>query len=146
MPTRITYEEEKFVELWSPQTGETCNLPALPRLTYGHSHDGDWVCGGSDGDKDREDRMTCQVWAGGQWESRVVLLQARFGHVSWNSQAGLVLLGGEGSQSKKTSEIIKDGVSEPAFPLRYKVVSPCAIRDGVTTSQLGRLHLLKSFI
>ena len=97
---------------------------------------------------DREDMRTCQVWAAGQWESRVVLLQARFGHVSWNSEAGLVLLGGEGGESKKTSEIIKDGVSEPAFPLRYIVVNSCAIRDGVKTIFIFEkgLHFLKSFI
>ena len=61
----------------------------------------------------------------------MILLQDRFGHVSWNTEAGLVLLGGEGSQSKKTSEMVKDGVSEPAFPLRYKTVFSCAIRDEV---------------
>ena len=142
-PTRAIYEEEKFVEIWSPHTGETCNLPALPRLTYGHSHDGDWVCGGSDGDMDSQDRKTCQVWAGGQWESRVILLQERFGHVSWNTQAGLVLLGGEG-RGKKTSEIIKDGVSQPAFPLRYKVVSSCAIREGIKTI-INKFILRKGF-
>ena len=61
----------------------------------------------------------------------MILLQDRFSHVSWNTEDGLVLLGGEGSNSKKTSEIVKDGVSEPAFPLRYKTVFSCAIRDGV---------------
>ena len=89
------------------------------------------MCGGWDGDGDSQARRTCQVWAGGHWETKVILLQDRFAHVSWNTESGLVLLGGEGRDSKKSSEIIKDGVSEPAFPLRYKVVSSCAIRDGV---------------
>ena len=121
----------EFVELWSPQTGESCNLPPLPSLTYGHSQDGDWQCGGWDGDWDSQARKTCHVWAGGRWESKAILLHDRFGHVSWNTQSGLVLLGGEGAKSKRTAEIIKDGVSELAFPLRYKVVLSCAIRDGV---------------
>ena len=55
-------------------------------------------------------------------------LRDRFGHVSWNTHSGLMLLGGEGPHSKRSSEIIKDGVSSLSFPLKYKVVFSCAIR------------------
>ena len=68
-----TLNSKKFIELWSG--GNSCNLPPLPHLTYGHSHDGDWVCGGWDGDWAGQTRQSCHVWAGGRWQTEVILVR-----------------------------------------------------------------------
>ena len=127
MSSNREYVTEKFIEIWSRDAEKSCTLPPLPVLTYGHTQDGDHICGGH---RESFSMKSCYVWSEGKWETKVDLLRARFGHVSWRTDSGLRLLGGEGRDSRKSSELIKDGVSQISFPLEYRVVFSCAVREG----------------
>ena len=72
------------------------------------------LCGGSAGTPQSK---TCLTLTAGGWVKTHDLLQERVKHVSWNTGAGTVLIGGTVSQS--STEIVKQpGLVESSFQLR----------------------------
>ena len=77
------------VELYLPETEQSCRLQYLPGETSRHSQEGGTVCGGS--------------WPScfslnttySSWTNTSPLDSARPHHCSWNSPGGIILLGGE---------------------------------------------------
>jgi len=69
-----------------------------------------------------ETHTTCVKWSSdsGNWSQSHTLRQKRYGHVSWATAAGVYLMGGSGSSSRKTTELVKaDGSVEDGFSLIY---------------------------
>ena len=48
----------------------------------------------------------------------LIILNIRYGHSSWASPSGTILMGGEGSQ-KTTEKIQQNGTSSYSFELKY---------------------------
>ena len=87
-------------------------VPELPDQRDVHSQDGGLLCGGDLA------RSTCLALdtATGQWQPAANLLEERYDHVSWASEAGVVLMGG--GSSRNTTEIVReDGSVETGFDL-----------------------------
>ena len=62
-------------------------------------------------------RTSCLSFTDGQWITSHQLQYNRSSHLSWMSQHGVVLMGGD---SLTTTEILTDnGGSTPAFTLKY---------------------------
>ena len=94
----------------------SCTIPPLPTVKYEHTQDGLLSCGGATTDTSR----TCEkisALAGG-WVVSHNLLEDRWGHSSWQSPAGLVLIGGG---SGTTTELLSssDSSSSSNFTLQY---------------------------
>ena len=105
------------VEIYNPVTSSICSLPQLPEDRGAHTQDGNLACGGW-GPADRLNN--CVKWSSesGTWTQSHTLLQSRTGHVSWATEDGVYLMGGE--IGKKTTELLKeDGSVEDGFSLKY---------------------------
>ena len=50
-----------------------------------------------------------------------IFLNIRYGHSSWASPSGTILMGGEGSQ-KTTEKIQQNGTSSYSFELKYETL------------------------
>ena len=102
---------------WLPLT--SCDLPALPQPRWAHTQDGPLVCGGYGFGEVGLDVMTSCVSLGGQggWVRSHDLLSHRHEHSSWRTEAGTLLLGGEGEASHVSSELVSDEVT-PGFKLK----------------------------
>ena len=101
--------------LSSAGTPLPCTLPPLPTVRGGHTQDGLLSCGGEDTGR------TCiklSALAGG-WVVSHNLLEGREYHSSWQSPAGLVLIGGYWSGT--TTELLSssDSSSSYNFTLEY---------------------------
>ena len=93
--------------------GQRCSLPPLPSSgRYLHTQSGLTVCGGQETPKD------CSAFKDGKWEQSHELGAEREQHVSWQSQWGTFLLGGDGDSST-TYELLSDnsGDSSSVFNL-----------------------------
>ena len=106
-------------ELYLPSSGVSCALPKLPDSRYYHTVDSKGLlCGGAGSSGD-----TCLQWSPdtGTWEEdRLTLSVWRYDHVSWTPgpDIGTYLMGG--SNSGRTTTLIKpDGTQEPCFLLEY---------------------------
>ena len=103
------------VEVFNPTTGHHCELPSLPDVRTGHTSDGVTLCGG-------EYTMdTCITFNSGVWVTSHALTEGRYGHCSWTTEEGkIILLGGEFSDF--VTEILTEGVYEgvPGFTMQYK--------------------------
>jgi len=61
------------------------------------------------------------------------LVHQRYAHCAWETDSGIILLGG--SESPTSTELLKeDGGSEELFPLKYPSSYSCGIGDITTTS------------
>ena len=103
------------------ENGRTCTMtPDLPPPgRYQHTATGLTVCGGwADGDE--ETGTTCSTFTG-QWETSHQLGVPRYGHVSWDSPSGIILLGGFVSEAFQTTETLSHNSSttSSAFQLPY---------------------------
>ena len=49
----------------------------------------------------------------------IIIFITRWGHSSWASPSGLMLLGGGGDGLRTTEKINKNGTSSYSFPLKY---------------------------
>ena len=101
------------------EDGSTCILPNLPPPGRAlHSATGLTLCGGASEDEDT--KTTCSTFTG-QWETSHQLGVPRWGHVSWDSPSGIVIIGGLGSEAYQTTETLSHNSSNtsPAFPLPY---------------------------
>ena len=101
-----------------------CTLPPLPDTRSRHTQDGDLACGGSFSTTSTSAPApsTCvrlSAEAGG-WVLSHNLLQTRYHHSSWQSPAGLVLIGGY--YSGRTTELLSssDSSSSYNFTLEYR--------------------------
>ena len=78
--------------------------------TY-HTMSGMSFCGG------QTEHTTCYTYRNNAWSSSGTLRHSRREHTSWQTSAGIVLMGG--SNSPGTSEIVNNGVSNDYFDLKY---------------------------
>ena len=93
-----------------------CTIPPLPAARWGHTQDGLLSCGGY-----WVTRRTCVKFSAlaGGWVESHNLLEDRYWHSSWQSPAGLVLIGGD--YSSTTTELLSssDSSSSSNFTLEY---------------------------
>jgi len=119
----------KSVEVYVPSTGMSCLLPALPENRIYHTMDDLTVCGGT------YTKETCVSFISGEWVTSQPLVHQRMVHCSWQTEEGLLLLGG-GNQPL-TSEIVplsgQDGGL--SFDMQYDTRNACSMRD-LTSSSL----------
>eukprot|EP00091_Calanus_sinicus_P012997 TRINITY_DN28997_c0_g1_i1.p2 TRINITY_DN28997_c0_g1~~TRINITY_DN28997_c0_g1_i1.p2 ORF type:complete len:163 (-),score=50.34 TRINITY_DN28997_c0_g1_i1:16-447(-) len=76
------------VEVFDPSTGLSCSLPNLPEERFAHTMDNLLICGGE------ESGTTCLSFSSGEWMTSLTLLEERYDHTSWQTDQGLVLMGG----------------------------------------------------
>ena len=99
------------VEVFVPSTGLSCSLPTLPDQRYDHTMDSLLICGGYDDSSP----STCLSFTSGQWMTSHTLLERWCTHTSWQTEQGLVLMGG--LYRPYTSEIVEQG--GPSFDMKY---------------------------
>ena len=107
----------KSVEIYNPVTNNICSLPHLPEATQLHTQDGELACGGGGSTE-----SSCVKWSSesGSWTQSHTLRHKRAGHVSWATEDGVYLMGGNDSSSWKTTELVKvNGSVEGGFSLKY---------------------------
>ena len=92
------YLAEYTAEVYVPSTGLSCSLPDLPNKRKYHTMDGLLICGG------QYEGTTCLSFISGEWITSHNLLESRYFHTSWQTEQGLVLMGG--SSSRETTEIV----------------------------------------
>merc|ERR1711953_1070640 len=126
---------------WSPSTGQHCTVSSLPTFRGGHSQEGSMLCGGSADSSATATgiKTSClTLTAEGSWDRITSLLEERYGHVSWASPSGTILIGGDGSGSYRTSEKIDEsGTSSYSFDLEYDTFYACAINLGSSVLLTG---------
>ena len=127
------------VEVFNPTTGQSCELPSLPDERFGHIMDNLTICGGMDPlllqpcdvqcptcpNCPCPTCLNCLTFSSGQWETSHALTVDRFGHTSWSTDTGIILLGGYvqetdymgGNTTETVTEAEYNGV--PGFPLHY---------------------------
>ena len=90
----------------------SCSEPPLPRWREFYTQNGEVVCGGE------PDKWSCITLTGSEWTTSHQLQESRWGHSSWSSRAGLIMMGGY--DSGKTTELLSNsGSSSPSFDLEY---------------------------
>ena len=98
-------------EIWSPgKKNQVCELPKLDSTRIAHSQNGLHVCGGVKG-------KTCSKLQNGYWSRTHSLPEKRVHHVSWETNSGIILMGGVSSPS--TSTVIKGSEVKKGFGLKY---------------------------
>jgi len=106
------------VEVYVPSTGKHCQLPDLPDRRDRHTLENMMVCGGYRSGT----RKSCLTLTDAVWEvTTTTLLEDRYYHVSWDSPAGVILMGGDGryGSPRTTEKILQNGTSTASFDLRY---------------------------
>ena len=102
-------------------SGQSCLLPRLPAPgRRDHTQSSLTTCGGSRGGTSG----SCLTFRG-EWEKSHSLTELRWNHVSWQSTAGTLLMGGGwGSNSRQSSELISTttNASTPGFSLPYQIL------------------------
>ena len=79
------------------------------------------TCGGIPSFLDHNEK-TCMVLGPKGWTITHNLTHARTGHVSFTTSQGTLLMGGEGLENHKSSELVKqDGYVEPGFELKHRI-------------------------
>ena len=97
-------------EVWLPGD-HSCLLPRLPsRGLVHHTQSSLTACGGWD-----TAGFSCLTFSG-EWEQSHFLSVGRYDHVSWQSPAGILLMGGEWSRT--STELISD--TTDTFSLPYE--------------------------
>jgi len=109
------------VEVFDPSSGLSCSLPALPNDRWGHTMNSLLICGGGG--------TNCLSFTSGQWITSHNLLGKRYGHTSWQTEQGLVLMGG--GINSDTSEIVPTdgGQGGPSFAMQYSTGYACSMQD-----------------
>ena len=101
------------------KNGSTCSFPDLPFERYRHSQNGLVVCGGDNLGSD-----SCSTFTDGAWMniSHNLAVQRR-GHVSWTSPDGILLIGGDDTDAKNTTELLSatSSSTSPSFQLAFNV-------------------------
>jgi hypothetical protein len=107
---------ETSVEVFVPSTGQACSLPSLPDERWGHTMNSLIICGGP---YYSTTPTTCLSFTSGQWITSHTLVEERYDHSSWQTEQGLVLIGGNASPI--TSEIVATAGDQggPSFAMQY---------------------------
>ena len=105
----------RSVEILQANGSYWCSLPDLPDDRYYHTQSGLVTCGG----RGYYTQTSCLTFSSGQWRTSHQLQHSRYYHSSWMSQHGVVLMGGDGSQTT-TEKLTEDGPSSSSFTLKYK--------------------------
>ena len=94
-------------EIYDPMKNTGCVLPSLPEMRYGHTQNGKFLCGGGFQDTTL---LSCVMWNSGIWTQSHTLNEVRLSHVSWSSESGLFLFGGEVEPwvPKDTTELLTE--------------------------------------
>ena len=116
------------VEVFVPETGQSCSFPSLPYNLVEHTMNGLLICGGGD----IVFSKNCLSFSSGNWTPSYTLVKERTRHSSWVTEQGLVIIGGP--YSPTTTEIVGGEVEGLAFTLDYETESVCAVGDLVTNS------------
>ena len=106
------------VELLQSTGNHLCFLPDLPALRYLHTQNGLEICGGGSGST----QTSCIKLVDGSWQQTRTLGQKRYGHTSWASPQGVLLMGGNnGQKATTTTEMLTDdGNTAASFTLANK--------------------------
>jgi len=120
------------VEVYVPSTGQHCQLPDLPDRRYWHTMEKMTVCGGGD------TLTSCLTLTDAGWEVTTTLLEWRYRHSSWDSPAGVILMGGFRS-GRNTEKIQQDGSTTASFKLKFTLSTEeaCAINLGTSVILTG---------
>ena len=108
----------RSVEVFTLQNGTSCFLPSLPDDRAYHTMESLLICGGS-GELAKD---TCLSLQEGRWVTSHDMVERRAGHSSWETEEGVLLIGGgtETGSIHNTSEILpwsgNHGV--PAFTMQ----------------------------
>jgi len=117
------------VEVFNPASNKSCEVKPLPDERYAHTMDGLTVCGG--GHYNSHTRSNCITFSSGQWRTSQHLLQPRFGHVSWVTDEGIMLLFPNGV----TETVIQgENMTQPGFTMLHNLIDACAIADQKSNS------------
>ena len=131
------------VELLSTDGTRLCSLPNLPAGRYRHSQAGLVACGG-----DTSEMTSCVTFSAGSWKKTHALGSRIFGHTSWASPRGVLLMGGYYSMS--TTKLLMDGGHTTAsFNLANNRWLHCEIEDGeevVLTGGYSRFYFPQSMV
>ena len=108
-------------EIYHPDLDTPCVLPDMPDQRAHHTQDGSLLCGGY------YTPRSCRRWNPdtGAWDLVTESLTGyRDFHISWTPADGSVtyLMGGGGSESRKTSEVIdQDNGVRSSFHLQQRI-------------------------
>ena len=81
-------DPQHTAEVWLPGD-RSCQLPRLPAPgRRWHTQSSFTACGG------QQTRFSCLTFTAGEWEQSHSLSEERYEHVSWQSPAGILLMGG----------------------------------------------------
>ena len=102
------------MEIINMETMSSCLVDTtLDQPRYCHTGDGNLVCGGAYNDF----ISSCYNVATG---ATINLLNKRYGHTSWSTDAGIYLLGGyDGSGYLSTTELVTGDTTQAGFGLQY---------------------------
>jgi len=114
------------------ETGETCTLPSLPDARYHHTMSGLTVCGGH---ATHLTETTCLTFSSGGWGIRNTLVDMRTSHCSWETDEGLLLMGGYISPNTSEIATTSSTQAEPSFTMHAMTAESCSIAD--LTSESG---------
>ena len=111
--------------------GSTCWLPSLPARRSGHTQSGLVICGGGSEYLPGSEAATltsCTTLEAGVWTTSHSLQQQRWGHLGWETEGGILLLGGEDTGARRTTELLTSTSSSTteqyrlSYETRYKLV------------------------
>ena len=107
------------VEVFLPSSGLSCSLPSLPDPRAGHTIDNLLLCGGGEYPA-LPSNSACLTLSSGEWVTSHTLVSPRYGHTSWATDQGLLLLGGQDHFLE--SELVSpgEGQGELSFPLQHR--------------------------
>ena len=107
-----------LVELFNPNTQTSCVITGkLDQPRAVHTGDGNLVCAGMTSvGPDGDDISSCYNVATGD---TINLLNGRYDHTSWSTDAGVYLLGGEPSSISRTTELVTGDTTQAGFELPY---------------------------
>jgi len=110
------------VEVFIPSTGLSCSLPNLTDIRYGHTMASLTICGGGES-------LSCLSFSSGEWVTSHTLLEERAYHTSWETEQGVVLMGGDTSGDTSDIVPVAGEQAEPAFAMEYDTSNACAMAD-----------------
>jgi hypothetical protein len=82
--------------------------------------DGLLICGG--GSYNSTTLTTCLSFTSGQWITSHTLVESRYYHTSWQTEQGLVLMGGGGSPDTSEIVVMTGEQGGPSFAMQYPTV------------------------
>ena len=87
--------------------GSSCWLPDLPEGRWSHSQSGLVICGGGY----KKTLRSCSTLVAGVWTPSHTLQQQRSSHLSWETEGGIILLGGRDRGARQTTELLSSASS-----------------------------------